>query len=94
MTDQERKAMEMALHGLLDAREVMIVVINDQNAYQDEIKALRQALAQPEQEPWVPLTIEEIKEMLYGLHGDYRTPMLTLVNVVEAKLKEKNGGSI
>ena len=51
MTDQEQKAMQMALHGLLDAREVMIVVINDQNAYQDEIKALRQALAQPEQEP-------------------------------------------
>ena len=86
---------------------------------------LRQALAQPEQEPvgwmlpdygdvlsaseadgtgiyniplytappkreWVGLTIEEIKEMLYGLHGDDRTPMLTLVNVVEAKLKQKN----
>ena len=52
-------------------------------------KEYEAALAQPERE-WVGLTIEEIKEMLYGLHGDDRTPMLTLVNVVEAKLKEKN----
>lgn len=51
MTEQERKAMQMALHGLLDAREVMILENNDKNAYQDEIEALRQALAQPEQEP-------------------------------------------
>lgn len=51
MTEQERKAMNMALHGLLDAREVMILENNDKNAYQDEIEALRQALAQPEQEP-------------------------------------------
>lgn len=44
MTDL-RKAAEMALHGLLDAREVMILENNDKNAYQDEIEALRQALA-------------------------------------------------
>jgi hypothetical protein len=49
MTDRE--VMKMALHGLLDAREVMILENNDKNAYQDEIEALRQALAQPEQEP-------------------------------------------
>ena len=52
-------------------------------------KEYEAALAQPERE-WVGLTIEEIKEMLYGLHGDDRTPMLTLVNVVQEKLKEKN----
>lgn len=51
MTEQERKAMNMALHGLLDAREVMILENNDKNAYQDEIEALRQALAQQEQAP-------------------------------------------
>lgn len=42
---------------------------------------------------WVGLTVEEIKEILYGLLEDDRTPMLTLIDVVQEKLKEKNGGS-
>ena len=46
--------------------------------------------AAPPSKEWVGLTVEEIKEILYGLLEDDRTPMLTLVNVVEAKLKEKN----
>ena len=46
----------------------------------------------PPSKPWVGLTIEEIKEMLYGLHGDDRTPMLTVIDAVHKKLKEKNGG--
>ena len=41
-----RKAAEMALYGLLDARQVMAITYNDKHAYQDEIEALRQALAQ------------------------------------------------
>jgi hypothetical protein len=96
MTDRE--AMKMAFELLCDAVEPTATQIQadigmcaqwDVDAIEC-IDDLRQALAQPEQEPWVSLTIEEIKEMLYGLHGDDRTPMLTLVNVVEAKLKEKN----
>lgn len=43
-----RKAAEMALHGLLDAHEVMIAEYSDKNAYADEIEGLRQALTQPE----------------------------------------------
>ena len=78
MTDRE--AMKMALEALERGTTGLAI---------RAIPALRQALAQPERE-WVGLTIEEIKEMLYGLLGDDRTPMLTLVNVVEAKLKEKN----
>ena len=54
------------------------------------LAAARELQAEKLEREWVGLTIEEIKEMLYGLHGDDRTPMLTLVNVVEAKLKEKN----
>jgi DNA-binding transcriptional MerR regulator len=42
------------------------------------------------QRKWVGLTVEEIKEMLYGLLEDDRTPMLTLIDAVQEKLKEKN----
>ena len=44
----------------------------------------------PPPKPWVGLTVEEIKEILYGLLEDDRTPMLTLIDVVQEKLKEKN----
>lgn len=44
-----RKAAEMALYALLDARQVMDITYKDKHAYADEIEALRQALAQPEQ---------------------------------------------
>jgi hypothetical protein len=40
---------------------------------------------------WVGLTVEEIKEILYGLLEDDRTPMLTVIDAVQEKLKEKNG---
>jgi len=49
MTDQERKAMEMALEAL----EWNTTHRDDDNAKRrDAIEALRQALAQPEQEPY------------------------------------------
>ena len=44
------------------------------------------------QRQWVGLTVEEIKEILYGLLEDDRTPMLTVIDAVQEKLKEKNGG--
>ena len=88
MTDRE--AIKMAFDTLVNLTSI------DEYGSKEEIIAkhktmgmLRQALAPPERE-WVGLTIEEIKEMLYGLHGNDRTPMLTLVNVVQEKLKEKN----
>ena len=80
MTDRE--SMKFALEAL-EKDPVPLNAINNAQYF------LRQALAQPERE-WVGLTIVEIKEMLYGLHGNDRTPMLTLVNVVQEKLKEKN----
>ena len=46
-----RKAAEMALYALKDARCILNDWRNISGAYEDEIKALRQALAQPEPKP-------------------------------------------
>ena len=52
--------------------------------YQAAITAVREALAQPLQRPWVGLTDEEIQEA-------YAKPTLRkMYQAIEAKLKEKN----
>jgi len=48
MTDL-RKAAEMALEALLEANNSALMELSIDDAYSDEITALRQALAQPEQ---------------------------------------------
>jgi len=67
-----------------------------------EIQALRQAIAQAEkQEPhkeWVGLTDEEMSELYNKNYDLYDTDMtymdfFIVQRDVEAKLKEKNGGS-
>ena len=93
MTD--RKIMQQAL----DALNTCDWGFNgDKNAYKtydtvivnEAAKALRQALAQPEQEPvakreWVGLTDEEMLE-IWRQHGSYEM----LFKKVEIKLKDKN----
>ena len=56
-----------------------------------EIQRLRQALAQPEQEPvaWVGLTDEE-REYLWGITRIDDEDRFAFVLAVEARLKEKN----
>ena len=98
MTDRE--AMKMALEALergTTGLAIRVIPALRQALAQEQTKCPRCGEVNPAeihtcspQREWVGLTVEEIKEMLYGLHGDDRTPMLTLVNVVEAKLKEKN----
>lgn len=86
MTNKE--AMQMALDALelLDGAETVdgVIVYTDQ-----EIKALRAALAQPEKE-WVGLTDEEIRE---GNKESWVTTQAwqSACWWAEAKLKEKNG---
>jgi hypothetical protein len=54
-----------------------------------EIKALRQALAQPD---WVGLTESEIDGLIASATYMDETSLLDVVDLVQAKLKEKNGG--
>jgi hypothetical protein len=51
------------------------------------VNALKEALAQPPQRPWVGLTDDEAQ----WLYDTCRTPS-NLIDMVEAKLKEKNNG--
>ena len=48
MTDQDRKVMKLALDALLDAQDAIANEFSIVDAYADEIEALRQALAQPD----------------------------------------------
>ena len=59
-------------------------------AYEGELRELRQALAQPE---WVGLTDEEIETFKQSCHLDevgYDTFIKRFAIGIEAKLKEKN----
>ena len=42
--------------------------------------------------PWVGLTDDEVKESINNLLGDDPNPLLTLADVIQERLKEKNGG--
>ena len=41
---------------------------------------------------WVGLTEDEIKSIISNLLEDDPTPLLTLADVIQERLKEKNGG--
>jgi hypothetical protein len=81
-----RKAAEMALEALdcLPWQASPIAV--------EATKALRQALAQPEQErKWVGLTDADIAQTMHGsVEGSNMLPY-QFARVIEAKIKEKNG---
>ena len=97
-----RKAAEMAL-SVLDLVEKDIDWLDQsptRKAVRNSARALRQALAQPEQDhfrdatkkvEWVGLTDEEIEKIL-EMHNE-ATPFAIYLNI-EAKLKEKNGVGI
>ena len=100
MTDL-RKAAEMALEAL-DYHFDNV----DEDAYWPYVleakQALRQALAQPEQDhirdatenverKWVGLTDEEIHEIVYEqIEWQHPAAGFRVANCIEAKLKEKN----
>ena len=64
------------------------------DCYFDAIEALRAALAQPERE-WQGLTDEEVRRIVQGNTDPWcdtpETDGYGVVEMVEAKLKEKNG---
>jgi hypothetical protein len=84
-----RKAAEMALEAL----ETYWMGENAGKNGFNAIQALRQALAQPEQErKWVGLTDADIAQTMHGsVEGSNMLPY-QFARVIEAKLKEKNNG--
>ena len=97
MTDRE--VMKMAFDAFEDLKKSVTrdgTVSENWDAYYEKeyyaLEALRQALAQPEQEhkPWVGLTDEEINDFDKKLrdNGDYCS--LHFAWGISAKLKEKN----
>ena len=83
------KAAEMALEALEQTPTANKLF--DPESYEkqkDAIDALRQALAQAEQERrWVGITYDEVYEFVCTTDS-----YINLARAIEAKLKEKNGG--
>jgi hypothetical protein len=42
--------------------------------------------------PWMDLTNDEVQSIISNLLEDDPTPLLTLADVIQERLKEKNGG--
>jgi len=74
-----RKAAEMALEALLDANNMSLMELSIDDAYSDEIEALRQALAQPEQEPiaWIKTDKENSGFLITLYEENGWTPLYT-----------------
>jgi hypothetical protein len=94
MTDRE--LMQMALDALESVRTTVALTKNfNMKWYDHPIKSLRDRLAQPDRE-WVGLTDEDFREAFntaydgedFELIGDFSW----FAELIEAKLKEKNGG--
>ncbi len=87
MTDRE--LMQQALEALEWCRGEDLAWVNEPEFFTEAITALRERLAQPEQEPrreWVGLTKEEAKEISLA----NRPYVVDMIAALEAKLKEKN----
>ena len=96
--DEALKLALEALEGVLDDAPKVLGASISGGLYEvvqcrEAITAIKEALAQPVQRPWVGLTDEEIKEIV-GPWGDTPVTGYTrkLFDQIEAKLKEKNNG--
>jgi hypothetical protein len=80
-----------ALKLALEALEHEANKGND-NAYQCERDSLRAAIEQAEKREWVELTDDEARALVNRATFGDKTNWQALVYMVDAKLKEKNGG--
>ena len=86
MNDQQQAAMQMALTTLEELKTNCTIWLESDDA---AITALREALAQPQDE-WVDLTDDEVNEIVHEKVMDMRMTYKDLVRAVIAAFKEKN----
>ena len=58
----------------------------------DCIMMLKKEQREAVQHQWVGLTDDEVKSIISNLLEDDPTPLLTLADVIQERLREKNGG--
>ena len=79
-----RQAAQQALEALIDAANVLSAPM-----FNDAADALRTALEQPEERPWVGLTPEEVLD-LFDVNNVYGSKWIEFARTVEAALRSKN----
>ena len=85
MTDQLKQAAQQALDALIDAANVLSAPM-----FNDAAAALRKALEQPEQEPWVGLTEFQFAEIYNAWNDTNGSTAWGLNQALEAKLRKLN----